>query len=705
MRKSLVIILLASGVALAQTFPVDRLEILGNEHISTAEILAKLPFRVGDQVNRDQVLAGAKALEDMGYFAQVTPEVTVEDRQIVVRYRVREYPEIEEIVILGVPEEPRGGNTLWSWIQVWLRQLFSPPQVYQNRALDILSEHGVKKGQVLNAKKLEEGLKAVLEEYQKKDIGTVQVSEVVPGAKLVVRFSELPVVAHEVRGLLTVPEEEALKLIDVPLGEVGRISQIQGSLTRLSRSVYFSQAKVVPETTSAGVKLIWELTERSVLAEPTPLEAITVEGVTVFPEAQVQSLLGPLPAGSATNAQVLAALRGLYDYYRREGYALVDFVGEGVTAGVLRVRVREGRLGQIELQGATRTAEWVVLRALDLHPGQILTEARLAVARQNLMALGYFSDVNLIPSWKNEEIVLTVEVKELEKLGSIQGSLSLAPEGGLVGNISYSQKNLFGTGQDISLTFSRGLAEKTGTTWSLSYVGRSFPVFNLVQLELYRKEEEPKLILGGSLQVAYPVGDYIDLTLGFTSEAPMKLPAEPLPPRNALSVGLVYDNRGSPFFPRIGQRSQILVEKAGTFAPGVEYLSGRLETSRFWPWDWGDYRCAFALRGLLRMGWDLPEDYWFSLGGVDSVRGAKKVSTDRLALVNAEFRIELAQGAWFAPFFDLGIDFRSKTVKAAPGMEVAVNLGGMFVRISMSWPNDREPTWVPAFEFGMSPMF
>jgi len=32
-------------------------------------------------------------------------------------------------------------------------------------------------------------------------------------------------------------------------------------------------------------------------------------------------------------------------------------------------------------------------------------------------------------------------------------------------------------------------------------------------------------------------------------------------------------------------------------------------------------------------------------------------------------------------------------------------LGGMFVRLSASWPNDREPTWVPAFEFGMSPMF
>ncbi|MCS7240732.1 MAG: BamA/TamA family outer membrane protein, partial [Candidatus Bipolaricaulota bacterium] len=277
--------------------------------------------------------------------------------------------------------------------------------------------------------------------------------------------------------------------------------------------------------------------------------------------------------------------------------------------------------------------------------------------------------------------------------------------GGLVGNLSYAQKNLFGTAQDVSLTLSRGLGETKDTTWTLSYVGRSFPVFTQVQLDLYRKEEEARLVLGGGLQVAYPVADYLNLTLGFTSEIATKLPDEPLPPRNAITLGFVYDDRDSPFFPRTGQRGQISLEKAGTFAPGVEYLSLKLEMSRFWPWDLGDYRCALAVRGLLRAGWDLPEDYWFTLGGVDSVRGAKKITTDRMALVNAEFRLELTQGAWFAPFLDFGVDLRTGNKKFAPGLEVAVNLGGMFIRLSASWPNDREPTWVPAFEFGMSPMF
>jgi outer membrane protein assembly factor BamA len=179
-NKVFVFVAFLSFVAWAQTFPVDRLEIVGNENVSTAEILAKLPFKVGDTVDREKVLAGAKALEDMGYFAQVTPEVAVEEGKVVVRYRVVEYPKVKEIVIEGVSPEPKGGRTLWSWIQVWIGQILGPSQMYENRVREILADHGVKTGQILNTKKLEEGLKAVLDEYQKKDIATVQVSQVIP---------------------------------------------------------------------------------------------------------------------------------------------------------------------------------------------------------------------------------------------------------------------------------------------------------------------------------------------------------------------------------------------------------------------------------------------------------------------------------------------------------------------------------------------
>lgn len=699
-------LLLLGFAAWAQTFPVEKLEIVGNKNVSTKEILDALPFSVGDVIDREKVLAGAKALEDLGYFSQVTPEVTLEGGRVVVRYRVVEFPKIQDVVILGVPAEPKGGKTLWSWLTVWWAELTQPPRVYERRVREILSDNGVKPGEVLNRRTLEKALQAVLEEYQKKDMGTVQVAEIIPGERLVIRVEELPVVAHEIRGLLTVPQEEARALIDVPLGEVGRISKIRESLVRLTRSVYFTQAQVIPEMAPGGVKLVWQVTERAILPKPQVVRGIRVVGTTVLPEEQAQALVAPFSPGPMNNFAALAALRPLYDYYRREGYLLVDLMAEKVENGVLHVRVREGELGRLEITGLTRTAEWVVRRALKLQPGQILTEAKLMVARQNLMALGYFSDVILTPTWEGEHVVLTADIKELDKLGSFTGSVNFSPEvGGIVGNLTYAQKNIFGTGQDVSLTFSRGLTGSQETTWSLGYVGRAFPGFTSVQLDLYRREEGQRLTLGGAVKVAYPLADYLDLALGFTKEEAWEPPARPLPPRNILEAGLMWDDRDNPFFPRKGGRTHLSLEKAGTFAPGAEYLAWRFELVRFWPHDLGEQRAALAARALLRVGLALPAEHWFTLGGGESVRGAKKSQTDRFFLLNAEFRVELAQGAWLAPFFDLGLDLHGNAVKMAPGLEIAANLGGMFVRLSASWPNDREPTWVPAFEFGMSPMF
>ncbi|MCR4392033.1 MAG: BamA/TamA family outer membrane protein [Candidatus Acetothermia bacterium] len=702
-----------ASLALAQQpFTVGRVEVVGSANVPTAEILAAVGFKAGDTVDAARVRAAVQAISGLGYFASVTPELAVEGDIVVVRFRVVEFPKIERITIEGVPPAPKGSGTLWSWIQA---ALASPPRPSESRIREILKEHGIKPGQVLNQVKLEGALKAVLEEYRKKDLATVQIGRIIPGAELVIEIQELPVLGHRFRGLVTVPEEEARALVSVPVGALGKISDIQATLTRLGRAVYFAQAGVVPELGDGGVWLTWEVTERTVLAEPASVRGIELLGVTAFPLDRLTGRIAPLPTGPATNYDVLRALAGVNEYYRREGYFMVEFVGEGIAGGILRVRVKEGRIQRIEVGGSPRTAEWVIRRVMDLAEGQLLTEARYTAARQALMALGYFSDVRLEPSWTDEGLLLTVTVTEQEKLGSIQGTMTYSPqEKGLVGNLSYAQKNLFGTAQDVSVSLAQGLGEAGSTTWSLGYRAHSFPVYDLVGLDLYRKatgKDPTTVTLGGSATLSYPMAPYLDLTLTLTSERAWEVPDEKaLDPRTAVEVGLAYDDRDSPFFPRTGNRGRLAVEQAGLFAPGVEYLSLRAELSRFWPVDivapFWDGRAALAGRVLVRWGVGLPERFWFDLGGVDSVRGARGVRTDRLALLNTELRFELVQGAFLALFWDLGADLTQLgRVKSSIGLEIAAYVAGMFVRIDMAWPSDRPFSWVPAFEFGMSPMF
>jgi len=308
-----------------------------------------------------------------------------------------------------------------------------------------------------------------------------------------------------------------------------------------------------------------------------------------LPQPEAAEPLGQLPAGTCSNYDVLRALSGVNDYYHREGYFMVDFKSQGVKNGVLVVEIREGKIAKIVVQGQPRTSVKVIRRVMKLKEGEFLTEARFTAARQALMALGYFRDVTLTPKWEDQGLVVEVAVKELEKLGKIGGSMAFSPKEGLVGNIEYSQKNLFGKAQDVSLSFSRGIA-KGGTTWKLEYQGHAFPIYDLVSLDLYRKEnpqkDKSKVTLGGKFNVAYPVGLYLDLKLGFTSEASYYQPSgEKLPPRTAVNLGLDYDSRDNPFFSRTGVNWHLSLEKAGTFAPGVEYLSLSADVARFWPVD------------------------------------------------------------------------------------------------------------------------
>lgn len=707
----LFLVIVGEGLALAQQpFTVSRIEVLGNQNVPTREILKAVGFKAGDTVDAAQVKEAANAIEELGYFANVTPELAVEDGEVVVKFTVVEFPKLKKITILGVSALDTSTGTLWALI----KDLLSTPRMSKGKILSILKEHDIRPGEVLNKAKLQEALEAVLEEYRKKDLATVQIGQVIPGEELVIEIQELPIVGHSFSGLTTVPEEVARKMVTVPLGKVGRYSQIQASLRRLASSIYFSSANVVPELKDDGVVLDWQLEERTLLETPAELAGIELIGAEAIPLERLLPLLGPLPPGQVNNYQVLQTLEELNRYYRREGYFMVDFRSTGVEDGILKVRVLEGKIAKITIVGDPATQARVIPRVMGLSEGEFLTESRFSAARQALMSLGYFSDVVLTPAWEGEELVLAVEVTELKKLGKIGGSMAFSPTEGLVGNLEYSQKNLFGTAQDLSLTLSKGVAGSSSTTWTLGYQGHAFPIYDLVALDLYRKEtpkeEGSKITLGGSATLAYPLAPYLDLRLGFRTEQAYLLPEHvPFEPRTALTIGLNHDSRDNPFFTRTGIASHITLEKAGTFAPGVEYLSLDAQLVRFWPIDlytpWVDWRAAFAQRVLLKLGWDLPADYRYQLGGASSVRGAQPTFTDRLGLLNSELRFELTQGLSLALFWDVGVDLAEANLKSSLGLEIAAYLGGMFVRIDMAWPSDRPWNWVPAFEFDMSPMF
>ena len=708
-----------SVAALAIQYPVavTAIDIDGTVKIKDRDVLEAIGFAAGDEVAESALRAASQAIFDLGWFSEVAPDVG-EDGTIT--FHVVENPVIREIVITG--------NTHRQWYSAFGVKLFSLPIVPTSKIEQILYREDVKKRKVLNRVGLETALSNVLTEYSERGYVLVALGDVELGETLRIEIIEAHVEANTISGLRTVPDHLAQEMIDLPLGEPLRMTDAQRVLARLRNSVYFANVEVIPQPGPGrdSVILEWSLEERQLIREPVHLAGIVFQGITCFAEDSVYAELGEIPSESVDNYGLLGILEGVYDLYSEAGYMMVRFAVEGIDDGKLHIRIDEGRISKIVLEGTERTKDYVVLRKLDIDEERILNRADYLVSYQNLSSLGYFNSVDIAPEWTDDGVQVTVTVKEKTRLGGFEGSMALDPRtGGLVGELEVREKNIFGTGQDISLSYSRGLGgegEPSKVTWDLAYTSVAFfPDFDRVGLSLYRTtreitdNEETSSILtyGVRTTFAYPVADYVDLGLTYKHEEESTVGETHWIPTDSVAMALTYDDVSDIYFPTDGTRRSVSLEKAGGFSAGREYFNLGLKWIQFSPVDlplFGDLREAFGVR--FKVGWGddrLPTSQYYELGGPMSVRGADPSSVPRVFLANVEYRVELAEGGlYLTTFCDAGVDLdavRLDAILSTAGVELGISAVGIFVRLDAAWALSTEWSWVPRFELGFGQMF
>jgi len=710
-------LLLAIGVAaFAADFPVtvSAIAVEGNDKISTHDILAVVKFHPGDEITAADLKKASQAIYDLGWFSEVVP--SVEDGGKVI-FRVKENPVVKKIEI--------SGNDYRESYGLFGVTLFRYPIVSKDKIRSILRDNGVKIGKILNNNSLNDALQAILDAYDKKGYTLIGIGKVIPGETLKIEIVEGKVEENVITGLTDVPVEVAQKMIDIPLHQPVKKSQIQAVVSRLRSSIYFSDVDVTtqPGSSPDSVKLVWKITARKLIDSPVKISGIDLTGVTLFPEGLVESTLGDIPTEPVDNYHLLTILKGLYDLYYRNGYIMVRFKVGGVKDGRLQLTVEEGRIGEIAFSGNERTKEYVLAKSLGIKVGEILNRSRLAVSYQRMMSSGYFKSVNIVPEWADDHVKLSVTVAEATKLGGINGSLAYSPEsGGLVGKIDYHQKNLFGTGQDLTLSYSRGLVNDQSATWDLGYSTIAFfREFNRVGVDLYRKSNEKTvdgekatyLTRGGKASVSYPWADYTDLNLSYKHEEVREETSLDWTPIDSVTIGFSYDDVDNPRFPISGARRSVSLEKAGGFAPGEEFDKLDLSWSTFTtvhlaiPWI-EDLDQVFAERIVLGWGLNIPASQAYTLGGSTTIRGVEGTAVDRLAYANFEYRVRLVEGLTTTLFFDGGIDLGRMTMtgmKGSVGIEFGIEAAGMYVRLDVAWPLGSGMSLVPHFDFGFSPMF
>ncbi|MGO8952461.1 MAG: outer membrane protein assembly factor BamA [Rhodomicrobium sp.] len=133
--------------------------------------------------------------------------------------------------------------------------------------------------------------------------------------------------------------------------------------------------------------------------------------------------------------------------------------------------VEQGRrvyIERVNISGNYRTEDYVIRREFRIAEGDAYNKVMVDQARQRLMGLGFFKDVkvNKEPGSASDRVVLDVAVTE-QSTGELSFSAGYSSAEGVIGDITYSERNFMGTGQFVQVKLSGSqVSYGVDTSWT-----------------------------------------------------------------------------------------------------------------------------------------------------------------------------------------------------------------------------------------------
>lgn len=470
------------------------------------------------------------------------------------------------------------------------------------------------------------------------------------------------------------------------LGDVFSKENIEKDMKAVFDLGYFKDVRIKLESFRDGYKVVF------VVVENLPIKEISIEGNTVVSEEEMREVM-VLQEGQIFSQKILKNdVDRISQLYKDRGYLLINIKDINFDEeGKLWIKISEGRLEKIVIEGNDKTKEKVITREINIEPGDLFNFETARKSLQNIYNLGYFEDVNmkLEPGTEEDSIILVIKVIE-KNTGKFGIGAGYNSEEGLMGFTSYEENNLFGGGQKIQAKVELG----GRTTYKLSFLepwlgdtptSFGFEAYDTIK---HKEDKEEEVILaeydeerlGGRLIIGRKISDSVKLGLEFKVErVTHDLISGTLPEdtdeglTNSLVPTFSYDTRDNVFEPTSGWYHGFSLEKAGGFLGGdydfTKYnLTLRAYISTQFIEDIVDIgsikkitdnlsKGVLALRAMGGMAdTDLPSFAAYQVGGMNTVRGYDfgEFSGDKSLVFNVEYRFPLAENFQAVLFADWG---------------------------------------------------
>jgi len=337
------------------------------------------------------------------------------------------------------------------------------------------------------------------------------------------------------------------------------------------------------------------------------LSSLATSGISVFPEADVNSRVRLSAGDTASMGAIGKTARDLQLYYGNRGYlgtdVRVSLVPDSRSHTVaVKYLIEEGSLVNIRnvvIRGNTRTRDKVIRRELLVYPGDIYNQTRVSRSERRLQNLGFFETVRALPeiTSRKAERDLVFEVEE-KRTGQFMLGAGYSSDDKVMGFVELQQGNFdisgwpfTGGGQKLRL---RTQVSSTRRDYELSFTEPWFLDRRLsLGFDVYRRDRDysdyDEVRTGASVALgkALPGANRINLryrlerikitdvadtniyyeadTFDFATETgiPFSFENNRKTESSSLRLTLTHDTRNSPYIPSSGNRLSVFYDLTG----------------------------------------------------------------------------------------------------------------------------------------------
>jgi outer membrane protein insertion porin family len=250
----------------------------------------------------------------------------------------------------------------------------------------------------------------------------------------------------EIRGNRTVSDETILLTLPIHRGEEVTRQQVLESLQRIYGLGYFMDVKASTEPVPGGERLIFHVVENP------PLKGVDIIGETVFPEAELAAPFREMTGKVINFRDVQQIIKDIEKRYAEKGYVLarvIDLVPS--PDGTLTIKLAEGTISSIRIEGNEETQEYVIRRELTQKPGELFNMKTMEEDLRRVYNLNFFEDIGIRyePGTTPDQVTVVINVKE-KQTGSFNLSAGWSNRDGLLGVIGLRKENFLGRAQSVS---------------------------------------------------------------------------------------------------------------------------------------------------------------------------------------------------------------------------------------------------------------